>query len=199
MNPPFEIGTGEELSLKIKSIYDDLSRKIRDLQIPLPVTSVQGISNVFSYTELFPPIPSIHRVVRKITVENGDYLTIQNENVLSMAPRYVAPIECVIQMAQHSKWPNDLEALRSMITEFYFVISTKLKEEHKMVSLVTKNYMDVYYEGLVFRLIIYQPKEIILMKKVYDEGVVSYKENVESFKFDRKLNILPKIQGALNG
>lgn len=87
-----------------------------------------------------------------------------------------------------------------MLTEFYFEISRLLKEDYKIVSSVTPDYIDVFYEGFVFRLRLFQPKEISLLKKyVNEEGAVAYKDTPESLELERKLDILPKIIGALNG
>lgn len=103
-------------------------------------------------------------------------------------------------LARDSKWPSDLEALRAIITEFYFEIAKLLKQEHDVISKVKPDHLDVLFEGLVFRLRLYQPKEILLLKKyINEEGLTSYKETAESLALEKKLNILPSMISALNG
>lgn len=190
----FEVGTCEEPSLKIKTVYDEFSKLLRELKMPLPVTTVQGLSDVFSYTEVFPPLPTS---VKDNSTESFKNCTIISGDSLGL---YVQPIECVFQLAQHSKWPTELGALRNIITEFYFLISSSLKEQHGINCKVTESYLDVFYRGLVFRLRMYQQKEIILLKKNFKpDGVLFYRDNEESLYLEYKLNVLPRIQGALNG
>lgn len=99
-----------------------------------------------------------------------------------------------------SKWPNDLNALRSIITEFYFEIAVLLKQNFNMLAKVKSNHIDILYEGVLFRLRLYQPKEILLLKKhTNEEGTTSYKETVESTELEKTLHIIPSLIGALNG
>lgn len=43
----FPTGTNEEACLKIKHMYTDLSKILRNLQLPLIITNIQGTSDVF--------------------------------------------------------------------------------------------------------------------------------------------------------
>ncbi|KAI4467621.1 nucleolar rna-associated protein [Holotrichia oblita] len=121
----FPTGTNEEACLKVKHIYTDLNKMLRGLQLPLIITNIQGSSDVFSYTEVFPPVPTTYK-------EDQDLQHINNKLILNQdiqkLLQYVAPIECVVQM-----------------------------------------------------------------------GIVSYKDNEESLKLERELEILPKVTSALSG
>lgn len=87
-----------------------------------------------------------------------------------------------------------------MLTEFYFEMSKLLKEDYKIVSTVKIDHIDVLYKGFVFRCRLFQPKEVSLLKKYIDEeGVVAYKDTPESLELEKKLDVVPKIVGALNG
>lgn len=99
----------------------------------------------------------------------------------------------------HSKWPNDLEAVRNVKTAFYLKIA-ELLDEQRIISRVNPNYLDIYYEGLLFRYRIYHPKEVSLLKKgTTTDGIVVYRDTKESMDLEEELNIRPKIQGALKG
>lgn len=196
----FDIGTNEEPTIKIKNTYDKFSKILRELELPLPITSIQGVSDVFSYTDAFPPIPSCYRAGKKITHVKNEHIIFKENSHLSIVPKYLAPIKCIIQLAQHSKWPKELKVVRAMIIEFYFVLAEKLKEKHHLVCTVSANYLDIFYEGVVFRLKVYQPKEIILLKQIVTEdGVTIYKDNKESLQLEKELNYLPKVQSYLSG
>ncbi|KAJ8928394.1 hypothetical protein NQ314_019059 [Rhamnusium bicolor] len=117
-----------------------------------------------------------------------------------LIPRYVQPIECVLQLEHSSKWPSDLEALCHIKTSFYLEISKMLKKDHKIISHVTPDFIDVFFEGLVFRYRLSIPKEIALMKKMSTEtGLTCYRESLESAHMETSLNIMPKVMGALKG
>ncbi|KAL0192859.1 hypothetical protein M9458_011155, partial [Cirrhinus mrigala] len=50
--------TGEEESLEVVQSYDDLSKKLWQLEgLPLSITSVQGAHQALRYTQVFPPVP----------------------------------------------------------------------------------------------------------------------------------------------
>ncbi|KRT80862.1 hypothetical protein AMK59_5943 [Oryctes borbonicus] len=152
----------------------------------------------FSYTEVFPPIPTTYREDDNLLLRDGNKLTLKPD--AKMLPRHVLPIECVIQMGKSSGWPDDVSTLQCMKCEFYIRLSELLESEHNIISSVTLDYLDVFYEGLVFRFRLFVPKELVLLKKMVDsEGVTSYKDNEESLKLERDMDILPKVTSALSG
>lgn len=60
--PSYPSGTNEETTLKIIHASDDLGKKLRALEMSLKITGVQGISDVFTFSEVFPPIPTNYKV-----------------------------------------------------------------------------------------------------------------------------------------
>jgi U3 small nucleolar RNA-associated protein 22 len=167
--------------------------------MPLSITGVQGISDTFSYTEVFPPVPSNYRSGGKVTttLENN---IVMNEKRVGVVPRYVKPIECVLQLEHSSKWPKDLESIRRMKTAFYLEISKSLSKKHKIVSSVKPDCLDVLYEGYVFRYRLYVSREVgFLKRETTTNGVTVYKDTPESREMEMRLNVLPKLTGALKG
>lgn len=172
----------------------------------------------YSYTDPFPAIPANYKCGGKVTKIHGDNIVFKTDIKMGLTPRYVAPIECVFQLGNNkflnlmhflftfnfvvrdSKWPNEIKALRAIITEFYFEISKLLKEDHSITSKVKEDHLDILFEGLVFRLRLYQPKEVLLLKKyVNEEGLTTYQDTLESLNIEKRLNILPSLISALNG
>lgn len=60
--PSYPSGTNEETTLKIIHASDNLGKQLRALEMSLKITGVQGISDVFTFTEVFPPIPASYKV-----------------------------------------------------------------------------------------------------------------------------------------
>lgn len=53
VHPKQSLGTGEEQHLEVMAAYQELSKYLRQLKdIPLGISSVQGISPVFRHTEV---------------------------------------------------------------------------------------------------------------------------------------------------
>lgn len=190
----------EEANLKIISIFDELGKLLRSLNLPLGISAVQGVSEAFSYSDAYPPAPLNYVGGKKITFNTENNIMLKENHTFGMVPKYVCPIEGIIQMALHSKWPNDYKALCNLKTAFYIEISKQLLKTHDIKSNPKPEFLDILYNGLIFRLTIFHPKQIIELKKcINDAGVISYEENEESIAQEQKYVILPKIMGALNG
>ncbi|XP_065166776.1 nucleolar protein 6-like [Atheta coriaria] len=195
---PFPTGSNEEAIIRIKGVQTSLDKILRNLQLPLPITACQCTSDLYSYTELFPPIPTNYNLKKTNCSERGDFVVINDKP--NKLPHLFEPIECVLQLALNSKWPKTLEAMRAMKTIYYFEISKLLRLEHDVITSVRDDHIDLFYQGYVFRLRLHHPKEIALLKKdVTADGLTFYKDTDESLRLERNLEILPKISGALNG
>jgi U3 small nucleolar RNA-associated protein 22 len=93
-----------------------------------------------------------------------------------------------------------LESIRRMKTAFYLEISKSLSKKHKIVSSVKPDCLDVLYEGYVFRYRLYVSREVgFLKRETTTNGVTVYKDTPESREMEMRLNVLPKLTGALKG
>ncbi|XP_057665867.1 nucleolar protein 6 [Diorhabda carinulata] len=197
--PNYPNGTNEETCLKIILASDNLSKILRELPLSLKITGIQGVSDVFAYADVFPPIPTNFKVEEDVTKVQGNNLILYPDMKSTNLPYYVQPIECVLQLEHSSKWPNDLQALRHLKASFHIEISRLLGEQN-VLTHPTRDYLVVFYEGIVFRYRFCLPKEIGLVKKTaIENGLTGFKESPESFQMEVYLNILPKIVGALRG
>ncbi|XP_018576500.1 nucleolar protein 6 [Anoplophora glabripennis] len=197
--PSYPSGTNEETCLRIIQASDELGKRLRALQMSLKITGIQGVSDVYNFTELFPPIPANYEVRHSLT-------TIRNNNIVFLeknpecVPRFVQPVKCVLLLEHSSKWPNNLQALRHIKTSFYLEISKNLQTTHNILSHVTSDFIDIYFEGIVLRYSLYIPKEVALIKKeITETGLTCYTESQDSLKMENNLNVLPKVVGALKG
>nr|CAH7712161.1 unnamed protein product [Callosobruchus chinensis] len=191
-------GTNEETMLKIIHASDDLGKLLRALKMSLKITGIQGLSQVFCFTEVAPTIPANYEA------EDGTIVKINNiifkDGKLSCMPRYCAAVESVLQLEHSSKWPSDLKALKFLKTAFYLEIAKMLQNEHQIIAHATPEFIDVLYEGVVFRYLLHIPKELVLLKRAATEtDPTSSKASHEIDLLERRLTVLPKIVGGLKG
>ncbi|KAK9869244.1 hypothetical protein WA026_002994 [Henosepilachna vigintioctopunctata] len=199
INAWYPVGTNEETSLKIIRSSDKLGQKIRSLGVQLSISGIGGISDVYCYTNVFPPVPTSYRSGKSITTTR-DHNIILKEKKLNAAPKYVEPIECAIYLEHSSKWPTDLDALHHMKILLYLEISKLLFKNYKIVSSVKPSFIDVLYDGTIFRYTLFVSKEVGLLKKsVKANGALIYRDTEKSLELEKKFTILPKIIGALKG
>lgn len=75
-----------------------------------------------------------------------------------------------------------------------------MKEQHQIISHVCPDFLEVFFEGFVFRYLLNVPKEIgLIKKKAAENGLTCFRDSKESIIMEQKLNILPKVIGALKG
>lgn len=87
-----------------------------------------------------------------------------------------------------------------MKTAFYLKISELLQKQFRIKCNVKNEFLDVYYQGYVFRYYIYHPKETIFLKKhINPEGLIAYKDTPDSITLEMNFNISPKLNSALRG
>ncbi|KAF7989496.1 hypothetical protein HCN44_008170 [Aphidius gifuensis] len=195
----FEYGTGEEATLLFLSAFNELEKDLTNLKnLPLSINSAQITSSINRYTSVFPPLSSTLKTENDCTINFNKKVQILNDNVIK-SPQYVPSINVVIQLTTSGKWPDDLLALRKTKTAFYLEISNCLRKQCCVKTYVNDKNLIIYKSGYVFVVEIAQQKEIALIKKIDNNGVIEYKNNNESIKLEKKLFHLPKLSSALHG
>ncbi|XP_064073088.1 nucleolar protein 6 [Vanessa tameamea] len=171
----------------VLAAFDGLRAQLRELgQLPLDVTAVHGISPVFSYCEPFPAAAG--RGLRR-----GDV------TLLADGGAYTPVNRAVLELTYSGKWPGDLEAFRCLKAAFHLQIAERLKKQYSLPTQAYDSHVDVLKNGLVFRLQIAHPKEITLLRRQVEGGVVKFKESAESVELERETVALPRLRGALHG
>lgn len=108
--------------------------------------------------------------------------------------------DVVIHLGASGKWPSTLSALRALKTAFYIQIAEKLRNQCKLQAKTSLDGVYVLKKGYVFRIQIYHPKEIVLLKKTAnDKGVTQYIDTPVSLELEKRLSLLPKVTSALHG
>ncbi|CAL1685523.1 unnamed protein product [Lasius platythorax] len=194
----FVYGTGEEATLKALQAFNVLEKNLMSLNdMPLTINGVQGSSPVFRYTEVFPPLATVHRSINDITEEDKNCLILSKK--ITKCPAYVHALDATLQLSISGKWPEELEAIRKTKAAFHIQIAECLRKQHQLKAQANPSYINVYQDGFVFRLRVAHQKEIALVKQVTEDGVIKYKDNEESIELENKLFHLPKLSSALHG
>lgn len=89
------------------------------------------------------------------------------------------------------KPPYNLEKIQQMKTIFLLKISELLLKQYNIVSSKKTQYLDILYEGIVFRYYLLISKEIFLLKKH------SEKNKEICLQMEKKFMVVPKIVEAL--
>lgn len=190
----------DESALTALQTFDELRRDLRQLQqLPLDVSAVYGISPVFSYSCPLPPIP---RGVPHNPWQRASTCLIKNitrSDGIPVIPEYTPICKAVIELGHSGKWPGNLQAFRCLKAAFHLQISERLTKQYSLPTQAYPNYVDVLKNGLVFRLKIAHPKEITLLRREIENGVVKFKENEESVRLQVETVLMPRLRGALHG
>ncbi|CAK9819413.1 Nucleolar protein 6 [Anthophora plagiata] len=195
----FSYGTGEEAALKVINVFDTLEKDLMSLSdIPLSIHGVQGSSAVFRYTDVFPPLATVHRPNKECLKKNNNCLKLSDN--ICKAPKYVHALEASLQLSTSGKWPDELEAFRKTKAAFHLQIAECLRKQYALTVNANYSHIDVYKEGFVFRLRVAHQKEIgFLKQQVTEDGVIKYKDNDASIELENQLFELPKLTSALHG
>ena len=102
-------------------------------------------------------------------------------------------------LAHSGKWPGEINAFRCLKAAFHLQISERLNKQYNLLTQAYDSYIDVLKNGFIFRLLIAHAKEITLLRRNVEKGVVKFKETEESLTFQRESFLLPRLRGALHG
>ncbi|KAL0979774.1 hypothetical protein UPYG_G00189470 [Umbra pygmaea] len=193
-----ECSTGEEESLTVVQSYDDLSRKLWGLEgLPLSITSVQGAHPALRYTQVFPPIPvrldytffDRHPVTRAL---------IPNED--KPCPMYITPIKVICHMEGSGKWPHDKAAIRHIKAAFHITLGQLLAEKYQYTCQPSATHLDVWKDGLVFRIqVAYHREPQILKECLSPEGLLLLRDNEEAQALEMATIHQPVLTSTLHG
>jgi len=189
-------GTGEEACRSALEALDGLTKNLRNVdELPLIITMVQGTAATFRYAETFPPLPQIPQGSSKLFGHTQGCLTPSAE----MTPMFLPSLKVLLTLETSGKWPDELEAVKRVKAAFYLKLAERL---HKQFQLVTKTFADgviVVHEGYVFHLVIAYQRDIAMLKRSLEGGLIKYRDNAQSQQLERDIVILPRLSAALRG
>ncbi|KAL6064808.1 Nucleolar protein 6 [Balamuthia mandrillaris] len=172
-----------DTSASIITSFDRLAQQLREVaasSMPLAIADAHPISPAFRFTDVFPPQPTPLAMPKDDEVQtnrrNKKHRT-HNKTKKQQQPASspssalfkgalcVQPLEVVLDLEGSSAWPNDLQAIRQLKAAFYIKLAQSVEENYGYKCTPTPEFVDVQYEGYVFRLYIQQAREKALLKK----------------------------------
>ncbi|CAL1615889.1 unnamed protein product [Knipowitschia caucasica] len=190
--------TGEEESLLVVQSFDDLSRKLWRLEgLPLAITSVQGAHPALRYTQVFPP---------QATKLDYSFFDL-NKSCSSLLPKeekpcptYITPITVICHMEGSGKWPHDRLAIRHIRAAFHIRMGELLKQYHKYTFQACPSHLDVWKDGLLFRIqIAYHREPQVLRESINAEGMLVVRDTDEAQALEVATIHKPLLTSTLHG
>ncbi|XP_071110262.1 nucleolar protein 6-like [Haliotis cracherodii] len=192
-------GTGEEEHMAIVQSLDQLSKLLHRLDdLPLSVKSVQGVSPVFRFAEVFPAMPAIPANIQTTNASTGSEFLPHPDKP---APFYMPTMTVMCKLEGSGKWPDDLEAMRRLKAAYFLQLSQALKKKDPAFFVkIAPAHLDVLKDGYVFRLKIGNMREITLSKMYTSpDGTTQSHDTEESRRLQREYSARPKLTSTLHG
>uniref|UniRef100_A0A8C9VAJ2 Nucleolar protein 6 n=1 Tax=Scleropages formosus TaxID=113540 RepID=A0A8C9VAJ2_SCLFO len=190
--------TGEEESLKVVQSFDDLSRKLWQLEdLPLSITSVQAAHPALRYTQVFPPVP-----------QKLDYSFFeQDKQSRALVPHkdkpcpvFIPPLQVICHMEGSGKWPHERLAIRHVKAAFHIRLGELLRKQHMYTCSTTPTHVDVYKDGLIFRIqVAYHREPQVLRESIGPDGLLRYRDNEEAQALEMETLHRPYLTSTLHG
>ncbi|XP_038125796.1 nucleolar protein 6 [Cyprinodon tularosa] len=190
--------TGEEESLVVVQSYDDLSRKLWNLEgLPLSITAVQGAHPALRYTQVFRPEP-VKLDYSFFDREKTCRSLIPKED--KPCPHYITPITVICHMEGSGKWPHDRTAIRHIRAAFHISLAELLKKNYNYTCRPCPTHLDVWKDGLVFRIqVAYHREPQVLRESVTADGLLVVRDNEEAQALEMATIHKPLLTSTLHG
>ncbi|XP_076015910.1 nucleolar protein 6 isoform X2 [Genypterus blacodes] len=190
--------TGEEDSLKVVQSYDDLSRKLWRLEdLPLSITSVQGAHPALRYTQVFPPV-SLKLDYSFFDREKLSRALVPKES--KPCPAYITPITVICHMEGSGKWPHERLAIRHLRAAFHLRLAELLKKQHSYTCRPCPTHLDVWKDGLVFRIhVAYHREPQVLRESLNADGLLVVRDTEEAQALEMATIHRPLLTSTLHG
>ena len=145
-----------------------MTSKISDF--PLIFESFSGAHSSLRYTSFLPPIQ--HPIVAG---------TKQALNELSnqKMTRMIEPLNVIGSLSNSARWPTELSALRTAKTALIIRLSKCIKVQFELKSMIHRDYLDIFFQGFVFRVQLYTDQELLLLSDPQAHLIVHAKAPVQ--------------------
>ncbi|CAB3999175.1 Nucleolar 6 [Paramuricea clavata] len=191
----FEHGTGEEANQAVIRSYESLVKLLRNLDLPLSLHSVQGLSPVLRGTEVFPAVP----LSVSDDVEHDNQKRTAVPASTEKCPPWCPANEVLIQLETSGQWPDDLEAIQRIKAAFLLNIANILKKEHRLPAVANTKHVDVFKDGYVFRVKLAHYREMVLLNNCEKTGPTGPILENTGEELERLLVHLPLLSSVIHG
>ena len=175
-----------------------MTSKISDF--PLIFESFSGAHSSLRYTSFIPPIQ--HPIV---TGTKQALNELSNKKITRM----IEPLNVIATLSNSSRWPTELSALRTAKTALIIRLSKCIKEQFSLKSMIHREYLDIFFQGFVFRVQLYTDQELLLLSNPQAHLIVQTKATVqrtfnkfdtaEAFQLHRRMVVDPLHHAAVRG
>lgn len=197
------IGTGEEETNRVNQALEELIKKLRLIKSEsLEIHSLQGISPVCRGADVRPPISGQFGPLSQseYDVVNG-YTIFKPNTALGHLPGNVQPIEVLLQLEITGIYTDEIEVLRAKRVQMIIELCQLLDTQVGLQCKPSTTYIDVLFDGIVFRLIVVIKREVSLLRQVKSSTSVlkeSLTANREAEQIHIRNELLPKLTASLN-
>jgi len=196
-------GTGEEKLADAVNTYNEFANLLRGLRnLPLAINSINGVSSVFRFTDVFAPLPCCfnydEKAERNMVYKQRDKC-FPKYPLGSVVVPFVKPLEVACQLESSGKWPEDLECIKRLKSAFYLEIVDQVRSSLNLTAFAHVDHCDVLYKGYVFRVFLFTMSELFCLKMSKNEqGVLCTKETSESIAYEKRMTLVPRLNSFLH-
>ncbi|KAF5398618.1 Nucleolar protein 6 [Paragonimus heterotremus] len=167
-------------SVRLIRSMDKLRVLLRGLnnKLPLNITGISAVSSAFRDTSVFPPVLTLPSAAREISRQRRRSTNTGKPVMISAA---IFPLYVVITLEQAGKWPSNVEAFYHMKRLLVIRIHELLSPVGVPSHVTQNNMLDIFLDGLVFRVSIAHAREVSLLqtagmpdKATSDNGFVDH-------------------------
>ncbi|XP_063610087.1 nucleolar protein 6-like [Penaeus indicus] len=190
-----EYGTGEEATTLAIQAFDRLARKLRSLELPLKITTVHSTSEVSRHARVFPPVGKDGKQHSEKVVIREDHMELSDED--GVCPLFTFAMNVIVFLEMSGKWPDDVLAIQAIKAEFYKHMSDLLEKDN-IRAIVFPRFLQVLWEGYVFRIEVCYRREIYLQRLVETpDGDWKEKDTEAAINLEKQMEMVPKITTSL--
>nr|XP_045581475.1 nucleolar protein 6-like [Procambarus clarkii] len=191
----YNYATGEEATVSAIQAFDSLSRKLRSLDLPLKIAAVQPTSDVSRHARVFPPVAKAVKPTGKAVEARDNHLQFSENGGNWQTFNYAMEVNVFLEIS--GKWPDDLQAIQAIKAEFHSKMSDLLQQD-SITTVVFPKYLQILWEGYVFRVRVCYLREIYVQRLVETpEGDWREQDTAAAIQLEKQIEIIPRFTTAL--
>lgn len=94
--------------------------------------------------------------------------------------------------------PHDLEVFTNRKSLYYCKLGAALSDTYSLITRPHVSYLDVYFDGFVFRIVLFVHKELSIYQQLSNHKSSKMIKNAEMDKIEFDVIVLPAITAAIN-
>ncbi|XP_037774008.1 nucleolar protein 6-like [Penaeus monodon] len=114
-----------------------------------------------------------------------------------VCPLFTFAMNVIVFLEMSGKWPDDVLAIQAIKAEFYKHMSDLLEKDN-IRAIVFPRFLQVLWEGYVFRIEVCYRREIYLQRLVETpDGDWKEKDTEAAINLEKQMEMVPKITTSL--